>query len=305
MRGLYLFLGIGATLLVLVHFIAPLLDFNQPPLDALARGSHTGSSILIRIASVPLRIGLVWALLIRLRATNLSVKVESSDLNTVLSIWASLALFYCLDILLNSPLPYLPLLMLMAGAVGLAALLFGLLIPRMMGLTGVVLSTLLGLAIHGAERLGSANNAFTIFGLQGIALAVAWYKPGWSARNLAFVYMAPAFGYLFPLAEKLLLNPIGWLSGQTLGNYAGLYGYTLSVWASFFISMALLLFQASFLGILWRPALGRWLYPIAILFHLAAGLVLGFGAALNPWIVSLMVAWAVGEAFGLNFDGTK
>jgi hypothetical protein len=72
--------------------------------------------------------------------------------------------------------------------------------------------------------------------------------------------------------------------------YGQIYGYELSNLEALLLSLGLVGFQLSSFFILLHPRIGLIIYPLAILFHLLAGVLLGFSPALNPWITTLLIS---------------
>lgn len=285
--------ALGLSLLVLVgfHLSASQIDFTAASWAWLDRTSHTPTSIWIRIGSLPLRLTLLGVLAVSLYRFRPAYAFPVSLPGVLLQIWTASCGYYIADLLLSTA-AVSHFLTVTALCLTAACMLLALLLPDKGYLPASALMAALIALVHVAQQQSGENNAFTLFGLQGLALIAATRRPALAPRLLLGVILIPAFGYLFPVAEKLMLNPLGWLGGSTFQAFAGILGYPLSYPVSLVGSWLLLLFQASFLLVLARPERASYLYPAAILFHLSAGLILGFGTVLNPWILSLCLSWA-------------
>lgn len=286
-------MGLVFSLIILTafHASAHLLDLNQLGLGGLDSTSHTAASVWVRIGSIPLRLVLLAVLAQYLFRFHPYFHWARATSEALLQAWAACCSYYVADLLLSTA-PLTPALTGLSLLLVAGCLVCALLLPKAAYVAASALLIGLTALVHHAQHISGENNAFTLFGLHGIALILAGIRPTWSQRLLLGIILIPAFGYLFPVAEKLMLNPLGWLDGTTFQAFAAILGYSLSYPISLAGSWLLLLFQASFLLVLIRPQRSAYLYPAAILFHLTAGLTLGFGAVLNPWIVSLALSWA-------------
>lgn len=289
-KGMGWMLGIAIVILSVFHISARLIEFDAPLWASLDTTSHTPASLWIRIGSVPLRFALVILLARYLYRFRPAFTFTASTQTVLLQLWTVCCGYYVADLVLfTAALPMLQ--SVLALAFVTICLLVTILVPDKVYLPALLLMAGLTALVLYAQQQSGENNAFTLFGLQGLALIAASIRPIWRQRLLLGIVLIPALGYLFPIAEKLMLNPIGWLSGTTFQAFADILGYHLSYPISLAGSWLLLLFQSAFLLVLTRPDRATWLYPVAILFHLTAGLTLGFGAVLNPWIISLGLSW--------------
>ena len=291
-RKVWWLLVFGLLCLLIGHGTANILPYDSPHLIFLNSFTHTAPSIWIRLWSVPLRVGFVSFLASSLQNCNAETKDNAPILlPTLLSLWALIALYYSFDIFLTHALFQFGGIAL--SLIGVIGWFFSQFNTKLLPAQALASLLILALGIWISQYLNGSNNAFTLFGMQGLALVTAVMWPKYAKRSLYFILITPALGYLFPLAEKLMLNPLGWLSGETLTRYADIYGYELSGWQGLTLSIFLLIFQGLFALALYKPRTLLWLYPIAIVFHLIAGIVLGFSPALNPWIVSLILSFGV------------
>jgi len=144
-----------------------------------------------------------------------------------------------------------------------------------------------------AQNATTDNNAFSTYALIGLALIAAEFWPASLSKCAQFIILIPSLGYLVPFTEKMMLNPIGWLSGSSLWAYSQLAGFDLQLGLATALSLVLIAFQGIMILVLRRPKHAFWLYPAAILFHQVSGSVLGFATGLNPWITSLLFAISV------------
>lgn len=290
-KGMGWILGIAVLILAVFHISARMIEFEAPYWAWLDSTPHTPASLWVRVGSIPLRFALVILLARYLYRFRPGYAFTASTQTVLLQLWTVCCGYYVADLVLSTAgIPFF----LTALALVLTAilLLLAILAPDKAYLPASLLMAGLTALVLNAQQQSGQNNAFTLFGLQGLALIAASIRPIWSQRLLLGIILIPALGYLFPVAEKLMLNPIGWLSGTTFQAFADILGYHLSYPISLAGSWLLLLFQGAFLLVHARPGRAAWLYPVAILFHLTAGLTLGFGAVLNPWIVSLGLSWA-------------
>lgn len=288
-------LGVSAFVLAGFHLTANHLDFPALGFEWLDSTPHTAASIWIRIGSLPLRLVVLVGLARYLARFQPAGSFPSHLPVRLLQIWTTLCGYYVADLLIHTVAVSDPIcamaLVLTAAFVG-GAILY----PTFVYIPASGLFLLLTFLVHDAQRQSGENNAFTLFGIQGLALITAVLSPAWSARLLWGLILIPAFGYIFPLSEKLMLNPLGWAGGTTFQRFAALLGYSLPYFLCLLGSWLLLLFQASFLIVLRVPSWVTVLYPAAVLFHLIAGLALGFGASLNPWIPALLLSWSAFQA---------
>jgi hypothetical protein len=284
--------AMGIFILCVGHFTAPYISFHAPLFQPLNTFTHTGASVFVRLASIPLRIVLVAFIISYITSQNKALNFENYKNSLFISVWNIVALFYSIDIYLSSQGKYSNF---NTGLLVITALVWAAAnyIPKALAAASLFIFSILAYFILIEQSIEGENNAFTIFGLQGVAFIVCAFRSSVWQRLWRFVAIAPALGYVFPLLEKLMLNPAGWLSGQTLGRYAMLWGIDLVPATALVLSLAFIAFQALFFLVVWRPRLGLIYYPIAILFHIATGQVLGFCGSLSPWITSLLLSMAV------------
>ncbi len=304
MPGAALFLRI-LWLLGLLLWLAGLLLAEQLPasipiIGSMAIGGHTEASIWLRLFSIPLRAAIAWQLGLALWQgvkSKINIQPNTIEVRYLQAAWQTVSLFYISDLYLfdlHHPQWTVAVTLTLLSAAWAAALLTG----RGRTVMMFVLFCALTWGIWQAQASGTENNAFTTFGLQGLALMLGARRGQPSPGTLQACYLIPALGYIFPFFEKVLLNPLGWLSGQTMAAYAEIYtGQVHGTATGIALSLVLLGFQGSFLGILFKPALLPWLYAAAIVFHVVAGVILGFPGILNPWITALGIGWV---AFLLN-----
>lgn len=285
---------LGLLLWLAGLLLAERLPASLPIIGRLAIGGHTEASIWLRLLSIPLRAAIAWQLGLALwryvKAGN-CLQANAIEVRHLQTGWLTVSLFYISDLYLFAlgyPLWAVAVALLLISAAWAAALLTG----RGRTVTMLVLFGVLSWGIWQAQAAGKENNAFTTFGLQGLVLILGIPRGQLSNGTLQACYLIPALGYIFPFFEKILLNPVGWLSGQTMAAYAEIYtGQIPSTALCVALSLGLLGFQGSFLGILFKPALLPWLYGAAICFHVVAGVILGFPGILNPWITALGIGW--------------
>lgn len=289
-KGIQWMLVIAVVILAVFHVSARLFEFDAPQWSWLDGTAHTSASVWVRIGSIPLRLALLVFLSGYLYQFRPGYAFTASTHTVLLQLWTICCGYYVADLVLfTAALPMLQ--SVLALAFVTICLLVTILVPDKVYLPALLLIAGLTALVLYAQQQSGENNAFTLFGLQGLAFIAACIRPAWTQRLVLGFVLIPSFGYLFPVAEKLMLNPIGWLSGTTFQAFADILGYPLSYPTSLLGSWLLLIFQSAFLLVLTRPERAFWLYPVAIIFHLTAGLTLGFGAVLNPWIVSLGLSW--------------
>jgi hypothetical protein len=296
MRGTYWKYGVlGFCIAVLCagHFVSSycLPSVYNPFIPT--SDTHTPASVLVRICSLPLRICLSLILVQYFSKKRYWLSYSGAETPFATG-WVLLAIYYCLDMTLAYPffqngIGYG---LLASMAAGWIAMVY---VSKLRPMAFAISFAGLCFFVLTAQQQTSSNNAFTLFGLQGLAIGLALTIKDESrkARCFDFVVITPALGYIAPVAEKLMLNPVGWLSGQSLIGYGAIYGYTLPQGIAIMGSIGLLLFQLSMALVLIKPKVAFGLYPPAVLFHLVSGMVLGFGTALNPWILSLWGAVAL------------
>lgn len=112
--------------------------------------------------------------------------------------------------------------------------------------------------------------------------------------SLSLIQICIAMAYLLGGLEKLLLSGISWLNPKTLQTYLTFHETTLSkiiVQSDLLcsaISTFTIVFQLTFIYILFNPKV-KWIWLTGgILFHTGTLLVMKIGHPLNPWIVSYL-----------------
>lgn len=286
-------------MLGLLVWLAGILWANRLPVSIpvwgnMALGGHTASSIWLRLLSIPLRIAIVWQLGLAIwgRHNGSSTRiVATQEVQPLMAAWATCGLFYASDIYLFSlayPLWIAAPVLLVLSTVWATTFLH----IRVSALATGLMFGALAFGIWQSQAQSTENHAFTTFGLQGLALIMGMRGKQACLRSLKACYLIPTLGYIFPFFEKMLLNPWGWLSGQTLGAYAQIYtGQTPGQALCIVLSWLLLAFQGSFIGLLFKPSQLPWLFGVAMGFHIMAGVILGFPGILSPWVSALGIGW--------------
>lgn len=291
-RQKWIWLSASLGVLLIGHVLVLVLPAQSLGWLAALSSTRTPPSILVRLFSIPVRIiGCAW-LLIYLHKQTTPLLVTGSLWHQISMLWSLLCIYYIVDLLLHTL--HTPALFTLFTTGGLLLVFcWGVYSPARTGTAVWVGLAALSISIWAAALKDGDNNAFTLFGLQGIALAVGSIKPSFKDRLGWFLVFCPALGYLFAVSEKLLLNPAGWLSGISLHRYSEVMQHPIPHWASLLASIGLIAFQLSMGKALHKPAWIVPLYVVAIAFHLVSGLWLGFSSALHPWISSLLFAIAL------------
>jgi hypothetical protein len=131
---------------------------------------------------------------------------------------------------------------------------------------------------------------------------------GWPIKMMQCFF---ALMYLSAVSSKMSVSGLGWANGYTLQYYLAMDhfrkgGIELGLWVSQFhyfilaLQWVVLLFQATFLLIIFFPKL-RWIYlPIGLMFH--TGIHLTMHASFPQWILlyALFVPWSAGFTWVAN-----
>jgi hypothetical protein len=112
--------------------------------------------------------------------------------------------------------------------------------------------------------------------------------------SLQLIRISIAMVYFLSSLEKIFISQFSWLKPDTLKTYMAFHETELSNfiseydWLCILISVGTLLFQLSFILIIFRPR-HKWFWIVGgILFHTGTLLVMNIGHPLNPWILVYM-----------------
>lgn len=166
-----------------------------------------------------------------------------------------------------------------------------------------LLFTLLQGWIYSFEKL---DHAFAPLTYVLWLMPILFYQIRHSYSQWALPLMRIIIGTIYLQAglEKLLIGGIKWLAPDTFRNYLYLHPTTIGLWVAEYDWLCIvfpalaLVFQLSFISIVFFPKL-RWIVlPVGILFHSGTYILMEIGGFVNAWI------WLYG-LFLFNESSTK